>query len=161
MALSMPAGVSTFRVQFEAIGVNGRPIGGWFTVEPETPLVWAATGTPLLGSAETKYYADGIVDDLWLPYTDQTGFTAGVGGPPAIDWGYRFYFRPIRSRQLLTDTYVRVPSSVASPVKVANLMNIGGWPNATITIVEDGGSGDNITYTETPPGSGLYVASVS
>jgi hypothetical protein len=89
--MPLPANISTVTVSAGPyLDYAGKPVRGTLTfTSSATPLVWAATGTPLVSSA-IKVELDQGRATVVLPATDQGGFKAqGVG---IQDWTYTVSF---------------------------------------------------------------------
>lgn len=128
----------SFTAVFDLADFENVPATAAVTCEIETPLVWAATGKIVAPQTKTKSTTFGKCSFV-LPFSDQPGFTAGYGGTSITGFGFRFSARPTRSKPIVADTFVVVPQSYGPVINVGNLVNVGAWPNAVITIGSGGG----------------------
>lgn len=156
-----PPGVSWCLITLGVHDFGGGNVGGTLVVEPETPVRWALTNDLLLAVTIRKAITAGGIKPLYLPHTDQSGFV-NSDGTPIVNFGYRFSIEPVRAARLSSNATITtlLPMSKGPTVSVGSLVDIGAWPNSGGVINPPVVNG-NVTYTETFPGSGAYIVTVS
>lgn len=163
-----PAGVQTFTARYRARDIigDGSKARALVTVECETPLVHAPTGTLITTLRKSKWTSGGDVDFL-LPVPGQPGMTAGFTGLPITSWGYKFSAQPTSSGQIIPGSTTFPDFGSVAPdsvVFVANYVNIGTWPHAVIVVSPGnptpGGPVNNVIFVADPDVAdrGLFYA---
>jgi hypothetical protein len=144
--VALPPAIITAVVNFgPMIDFAGDPIAGEVIFEASRPVVWTATGTPLLPSPLRVTLDDFGMGSIPLPATDQPGFSDGQGNA-VTNWTY---WRTVRlagradDRQpfalptggahgvvLDLDLLVPVPSSQGIVVALPSVLNWVGLTGA-------------------------------
>ena len=92
--MALPVAISQAQVTWGAwLGFFGQDANGTVTVEPllggnARSIVWAATGQPLVASAQTVTFGAGQAASFHVPHVDQAGFIDGTGNAFS-GWSYR------------------------------------------------------------------------
>lgn len=148
----------SFTAVFDLADFENTPASADVMCEIETPLVWAQTGKIVAPQSKTKRTVSGKASFV-LPFSDQSGFTAGYGGASIIGFGFRFSAYPTKSKPLIpgTETFVQIPQSRGPVVNIGNQLNIGAWPHAVITVVQGGGTTGGLTLVPAPGQPPGYV----
>lgn len=162
-APSFPVGCKFFRAYMPTKNIAGKNIEGRLYVSPETPMVWTATGQLIVAQTVDVGHQNGEVQ-MYLPYSDQSGFTSGLTGEPITGFAYLMIDKPTKAGAVTTTKYVTVNGADygnvdGATVLIGNLMDIGAWPHAPIKVYppsSGGGGGDTTVLVETPSGSGIF-----
>ena len=78
--MPIPAGITVALVHMDApLSFIGEPGRVHITITPSVPLIWEATGTPIINFFDVVQPANGQPFEVYLPHTDQDGFLDGNG----------------------------------------------------------------------------------
>lgn len=160
--MAYPAGMSTITVVGHVDRPDGKYASGYVWAEAERKFGYVGTSWFMIRTTAKKAASRGDFS-ITLPHSNQLGLT-GDAGAAIASVGYRLYFQPTNDTIVQTLAWQTLPTSMGATVNLTQLADLGGWPNAQITVVTGGGGGGaagNVTYTETAPGSGLFHATVS
>lgn len=160
--MAYPPGMTTVTVELYVDTPGGKPASGEYRVEAERKFGY--TGSTWVMQRVTKPWSRLLAGwmRIELPHTNQAGLIGDTGGALAAEPAFKFSIRPTNDSAFGDERYVKLPTSLGTgTVALKDLIDLGGWPNAVITTGSPAPSAGNVTYTESPAGSGLYTASVS
>lgn len=156
--MAYPSGISLITVTARPVRPDGR--GGACRVRVEAERKFGYPPDFVFERfTEWHHAVDGLIT-VQLPHSDQSGLTGDSGIPLDGQVAYRFELQFTRDSTVSTLAFVTLPQSLGPSVALKNLTDLGGWPHTTIISGPPVNTGD-VTYTENPPGSGLYTVTVS
>lgn len=152
-----PTGMTTIDVVLYFGDPTGRPASGHGRVIAERKFGYV--GTSWTSDTIGKWLPSKLgYLTLTVPVSDQAGLT-GDKGQAILNVGYQFQFQPLHSAIIDTLKTVLLPASLGASVPLAQIADLGGWPNATIYQTGPITPTDPTTptqYVETPAGSGIF-----
>lgn len=139
--MAFPAGVATFTLNFPPVVemLSGITVAQQIAITPSTSVIWAATGTLLVGGPQVKTDSAGAGLSFILPDPTQAGFTDGAGNT-VTNWTWDIvarYFYPQTGAEI---THMRVEKTFSyiagsgSSVNFTNLLTVSSTTGVTVSI---------------------------